>query len=129
MTVRPCRCAPHRQGLAPLGRRRVAAYAKRAGLVVIAVRHVVGPAFEPVKVSLGSWSHPEPAVLKFAGVPLYGGFLYAAAGSYVCQAWHLLGLEPVRYGPRAMALVAAAVYADFFTHHWLPDMRWPLVPP
>jgi uncharacterized membrane protein YoaT (DUF817 family) len=94
-------------------------------VVVIAVCHVVGPAFELVKVSLGSWSHPEPAVLKFAGVPLYGGFLYAAVGSYVCRAWHLLDLEPVRYRPRAMALVAAAVYAGFFTHHWLPDMRRP----
>ncbi|MFE7413843.1 DUF817 domain-containing protein [Streptomyces laurentii] len=95
-------------------------------VAVIAVCHVVGLAFELVKVSLGSWSYPEPAVLKFAGVPLYGGFLYAAVGSYVCRAWHLLDLELVRYRPRAMALVAAAVYANFFTHHWLPDLRWPL---
>lgn len=92
----------------------------------VAVCHVVGLAFEIVKVSLGSWSYPEPAVLKFAGVPLYGGFLYAAVGSYVCRAWRLFDLELVRYRARSTALVAAAVYVNFFTHHWLPDVRWPL---
>ncbi|MFF7892700.1 DUF817 domain-containing protein [Streptomyces sp. NPDC007907] len=95
-------------------------------VAVIAVCHVIGLAFELVKVSLGSWSYPEPAVLKFAGVPLYGGFLYAAVGSYVCRAWHLFDLGLVRYRPRATALVAAAVYVNFFSHHWLPDLRWVL---
>ncbi|MFF6777335.1 DUF817 domain-containing protein [Streptomyces sp. NPDC012637] len=95
-------------------------------IAVIGVCHVIGLAFELVKVSLGSWSYPEPAVLKFAGVPLYGGFLYAAVGSYVCRAWHLFDLELVRYRPRAVAVVAAAIYLNFFTHHWLPDARWPL---
>ncbi|WP_171059861.1 DUF817 domain-containing protein [Streptomyces montanus] len=95
-------------------------------ITVIAVCHVIGLAFELVKVSLGSWSYPEPAVLKFAGVPLYGGFLYAAVGSYVCRAWHLFDLELVRYRPRSTAAVAAAIYVNFFTHHWLPDARRPL---
>ncbi|MGI5430783.1 DUF817 domain-containing protein [Streptomyces sp. CA-179760] len=95
-------------------------------VAVIAVCHVIGLAFELVKVSLGSWSYPEPAVLKFAGVPLYGGFLYAAVGSYICRAWHLFDLEIVRYRPRATAAVAAAVYVNFFSHHWLPDVRWVL---
>ncbi|MFE9023763.1 DUF817 domain-containing protein [Streptomyces sp. NPDC007808] len=93
-------------------------------VAVIAICHVIGLAFELVKVSLGSWSYPEPAVLKFAGVPLYGGFLYAAVGSYVCRAWRLFDLELVRYRPRSTALVAAAVYVNFFSHHWLPDARW-----
>lgn len=95
-------------------------------VAVISACHVVGLAFELVKVSLGSWSYPEPAVLKFAGVPLYGGFLYAAVGSYVCRAWRLFDLELVRYRPRATAAVAAAVYVNFFSHHWLPDVRLPL---
>ncbi|WP_405867024.1 DUF817 domain-containing protein [Streptomyces sp. NBC_00005] len=93
-------------------------------IAVITLCHVIGLAFELVKVSLGSWSYPEPAVLKFAGVPLYGGFLYAAVGSYVCRAWRLFDLELVRYRPRATAVVAAAVYVNFFSHHWLPDVRW-----
>ncbi|MEU5184846.1 DUF817 family protein, partial [Streptomyces longwoodensis] len=28
--------------------------------------------------------------------------------------------------PAATAVVAAAVYINFFTHHWLPDVRLPL---
>ncbi|MFH8658482.1 DUF817 domain-containing protein [Streptomyces afghaniensis] len=95
-------------------------------VAVITVCHVIGLAFELVKVSLGSWSYPEPGVLKFAGVPLYGGFLYAAVGSYVCRAWQLFDLRLVRYRPRATAVVAAAIYINFFSHHWLPDARWVL---
>ncbi|MFH9008679.1 DUF817 domain-containing protein [Streptomyces afghaniensis] len=95
-------------------------------VAVITVCHVIGLAFELVKVSLGSWSYPEPGVLKFAGVPLYGGFLYAAVGSYVCRAWELFDLRLVRYRPRATAVVAAAIYVNFFSHHWLPDARWVL---
>lgn len=95
-------------------------------IAVIGVCHAIGLAFELVKVALGSWSYPEPAVLKFAGVPLYGGFLYAAVGSYVCRAWHLFDLEVVRYRPRATAAVAAGIYVNFFSHHWLPDVRWVL---
>ncbi|WP_443058807.1 DUF817 domain-containing protein [Streptomyces sp. NBC_00400] len=93
---------------------------------VIAVCHVIGLAFEVVKVALGSWSYPEPAVLKFAGVPLYGGFLYAAVGSYVCRAWHVMDLELSRYRAGATSVVAVAIYVNFFSHHWLPDLRWPL---
>ncbi|MGA5560253.1 DUF817 domain-containing protein [Streptomyces platensis] len=95
-------------------------------VLVIAVCHAIGLAFELVKVSLGSWSYPEPAVFKLAGVPLYGGFLYAAVGSYVCRAWQLMELELVRYRPRATAALAVAIYVNFFSHHWLPDLRWPL---
>lgn len=93
---------------------------------VIAACHLIGLLFELVKVRLGSWSYPEPAFTKIAGVPLYGGFLYAAVGSYVCRAWRLLDLALTGYRPRAMATLACAVYLNFFTHHWLPDARWVL---
>ncbi|MEE1754276.1 DUF817 domain-containing protein [Streptomyces sp. SP18CS02] len=93
---------------------------------VIAACHLIGLAFELVKVRLGSWSYPEDAVTKIAGVPLYGGFLYAAVGSYVCRSWHLMELRLTGYRPKAMALLAAGIYLNFFTHHWLPDGRWPL---
>lgn len=91
---------------------------------VVAACHLVGLLFELVKVQLGSWSYPEDAVLKVAGVPLYGGFLYAAVGSYVCRAWRLFGLRLSGYRAGATGLLAAAVYVNFFTHHWLPDARW-----
>ena len=93
---------------------------------VIAACHVIGLLFELVKVQLGSWSYPEPALTKVAGVPLYGGFLYAAVGSYVCRSWRLLDLRLTGYRPRVMAALAAAVYLNFFSHHWLPDVRWVL---
>ncbi|MEF2528110.1 MULTISPECIES: DUF817 domain-containing protein [Streptomyces] len=95
-------------------------------LAVIGGCHLLGLVFEYVKVALGSWSYPEPALLKFGGVPLYGGFLYAAVGSYVCAVWRLLRLELSGYRPAATALAAGALYANFLSHHWLPDLRWPL---
>ncbi|MFI1397437.1 DUF817 domain-containing protein [Streptomyces sp. NPDC020681] len=93
---------------------------------VIAGCHLIGLLFELVKVRMGSWSYPEDALTKVAGVPLYGGFLYAAVGSYVCRAWHLFDLRVYGYRPRIMAVLAAGVYLNFFTHHWLPDLRWVL---
>ncbi|GAA3049843.1 DUF817 domain-containing protein [Streptomyces roseofulvus] len=95
-------------------------------VAVIAVCHLIGLLFELVKVRMGSWSYPEDAVTKVGGVPLYGGFLYAAVGSYVCRAWHLFDLRLTGYRPRAMAVLAGAVYLNFFSHHWLPDARWVL---
>ncbi|WFE26393.1 DUF817 domain-containing protein [Solwaraspora sp. WMMD791] len=91
---------------------------------VIAGFHLVGLALELFKVQAGSWSYPEEALTKIAGVPLYSGFMYAAVGSYICQAWRRLDLRVTRYRPVALTVLAVAVYANFFTHHFLPDVRW-----
>ncbi|MGW0774664.1 DUF817 domain-containing protein [Streptomyces sp. NPDC002835] len=109
-------------GLAVLARK--AGWDSARDTAVIAACHLIGLLFELVKVRLGSWSYPEEAVTKIAGVPLYGGFLYAAVGSYLCRAWHLFQLRLDGYRPGAMAVLAGAVYLNFFTHHWLPDARW-----
>ncbi|WP_245928658.1 DUF817 domain-containing protein [Murinocardiopsis flavida] len=85
--------------------------------------HIVGLVFELFKVHMGSWEYPEQAWTKVAGVPLYSGFMYAAVGSYVVRAWSLLNLGLRGYRPLATACVAAAIYANFLTHHWLPDAR------
>ncbi|MFH9728093.1 DUF817 domain-containing protein [Streptomyces sp. NPDC017254] len=95
-------------------------------VAVIVGCHAVGLLFELVKVRMGSWSYPEEALTKVGGVPLYGGFLYAALGSYVCRAWRLLDLRLTGYRPRVTAVLAGAVYVNFFSHHWLPDARWAL---
>lgn len=95
-------------------------------VAVIAVCHLLGFLFEAVKVHVGSWSYPEDALTKVAGVPLYGGFMYAAVGSYVCRSWRLFDLDFTGYRPRTTAVLAALVYLNFLTHHWLPDARWPL---
>jgi uncharacterized membrane protein YoaT (DUF817 family) len=95
-------------------------------VLVIAGFHVVGLVFELVKVPLGSWAYPEPALTKVLGVPLYSGFLYAAVGSYIVAAWRLFDLRVSGYRAVPTAVVAGAVYVNLITHHWLPDLRWPL---
>ncbi|HZA03127.1 MAG TPA: DUF817 domain-containing protein [Propionibacteriaceae bacterium] len=93
-------------------------------VAVIFAFHLVGLALEVFKVQVGSWSYPESAWTKVGGVPLYSGFMYAAVGSYICQAFRRLDLRVDRFPwPPAVALAAAA-YANFFAHHYLPDLRW-----
>lgn len=92
-------------------------------VAVIGGFHLIGLALELFKVHVGSWSYPGDAVTKVAGVPLFSGFMYAAVGSYICQAWHQFDLRVDGYRPLPATLVAVAVYANFYTHHWLPDLR------
>lgn len=92
-------------------------------VLVIALFHAAGLALELFKVKTGSWAYPQPAYTKIAGVPLYSGFMYAAVGSYMCQAWRRLDLVLVDYRPIATSIVAGGIYANFFTHYWLPDLR------
>ncbi|MER5599588.1 DUF817 domain-containing protein [Streptomyces sp. NPDC002265] len=98
----------------------------RRELAVVAVCHLLGLAFELVKVHVGAWSYPEPGLTKVAGVPLHGGFMYAAVGSYVCRSWRLMRLTMSGYRARATAVLAVGLYGNFLSHHWLPDLRWPL---
>jgi uncharacterized membrane protein YoaT (DUF817 family) len=93
---------------------------------VIAAFHVVGLVLELYKVRQGSWSYPDPGLATVGDVPLYSGFMYAAVGSYVCQAWRRLDLRITGYRPRATAVVAALVYLNFFTSHVTVDVRVPL---
>lgn len=93
-------------------------------VAVIAGFHLVGLALELFKVQVGSWSYPEAAWTKVAGVPLYSGFMYAAVGSYLCQAFRRLDLRVDRFPWAPAVVLAVAAYANFFTHHHLPDVRW-----
>ena len=85
--------------------------------------HLVGLALELFKVWQGSWSYPDTGLASIGGVPLYSGFMYAAVGSYVCQAWRRLDLRITGYRARATAIVAALVYLNFFTSHVVWDVR------
>ena len=99
----------------------------RDELKAITLFHVVGFALEAFKVSpaIGSWSYPDPAFTKVLGVPLFSGFMYAAVGSYVIQAWRLLDVRVRHHPPYWLAtLVAVLIYANFFTHHFIGDYRW-----
>ena len=92
---------------------------------VILIYHVVGTAMEIFKIHMGSWSYPEPGLVKIAGVPLFSGFMYASVGSYLARAIRIFDMRFSNY-PRFFwtALLAVAIYANFFSHHFLPDMRW-----
>lgn len=92
-------------------------------VAVIVAFHGLGLALELFKVRVGSWSYPEDAWTKIAGVPLYSGFMYAAVGSYICQAFRRFDLRVNRFPWVPAVILAAAAYANFFTHHWLPDVR------
>ena len=93
-------------------------------VAVIAAFHLVGLGLELFKVRVGSWSYPEAAWTKVGGVPLYAGFMYAAVGSYLCQAFRRFQLRVDLFPWVPAVLLAAAAYGNFFTHHVLPDVRW-----
>lgn len=96
-------------------------------LKVICVFHVIGLMLELYKVHMGSWSYPEEGWSKVGGVPLYSGFMYASVASYICQAWRRMNLRITGWPlPILTVFISAAIYANFFTHHYIWDFRWVL---
>jgi len=96
-------------------------------LKAVSLFHLIGFALEVFKTSsaIQSWSYPDAAVTKVFGVPLFSGFMYAAVGSYIIQAWRLFDLRVRHHPPAWMAwLIAVLIYANFFTHHVIGDYRW-----
>jgi uncharacterized membrane protein YoaT (DUF817 family) len=99
----------------------------RDELKAVCLFHAVGFALEAFKVSgsIQSWSYPDFGYTKLFGVPLFSGFMYAAIGSYIVQAWRLLDLRVRHHPPYWMAsLIAILTYVNFFTHHYIGDYRW-----
>ncbi len=90
--------------------------------------HIVGTVMELFKTSVGSWIYPEPSLLRIGGVPLFTGFMYAAIGSYLARAWRLFDFRFARHPPlKSVSLLAAMIYVNFFSHHYLPDLRLGLI--
>jgi len=91
---------------------------------VIFVFHIVGTIMELFKTAHGSWIYPEDSFLRIGAVPLFSGFMYAAVGSYLARVWRIFEFRFTRFPPLWLqGLLAAAVYINFFAHHWLPDVR------
>lgn len=91
---------------------------------VIALFHLTGTAMEWFKVHAGSWSYPEPGLFKLMDVPLFSGFMYAAVGSYMARVIRIFHMRFAPYPPFwATLLLGAAIYVNFFAHHFLPDIR------
>jgi uncharacterized membrane protein YoaT (DUF817 family) len=97
---------------------------------IILVFHVVGTVMEIFKTQIGSWEYPgvrEPmhaAFFRIGHVPLFSGFMYASVGSYLARVTRIVEMRFTRY-PSTWVTVALAmlIYANFFTHHYLPDIR------
>jgi uncharacterized membrane protein YoaT (DUF817 family) len=94
---------------------------------VILIYHITGTVMEIFKVSVGSWIYPEPSFLRLFDVPLFTGFMYAAIGSYLFRCWRLFDFRFTHHPPLwALALLSIAIYINFFTHHYVADMRYVL---
>lgn len=94
---------------------------------VILMFHVVGTAMELFKTSVGSWTYPESNFFRLGHVPLFSGFMYASVGSYLARAMRILDMRYTHYPKQWLTLLLAVlIYANFFTHHFITDLRWAL---
>ena len=92
--------------------------------------HVIGLVLELYKThpNIGSWVYLDLGFFHIATVPLYSGFMYASIGSYIVQSWRIFKLQLKNPPPYAISLVLSIlIYANFFTNHFLPDVRWFLI--
>lgn len=91
---------------------------------VILIFHVVGTLMELFKTNVGSWTYPENNFFRIGHVPLFSGFMYASVGSFIARTTRILDMR-YRHYPNVKVTIALAVliYANFFTHHFIPDMR------
>ncbi len=95
---------------------------------VILLFHVTGTAMEIFKIEMGSWAYPEPGFFKIADVPLFSGFMYASVGSYMARVVRIFDMRFVPYPSEPLTwLLGAAIYLNFFWHHFGPDLRYPLM--
>lgn len=93
-------------------------------LAVICCFHLLGLGLEVFKVNAGSWAYPDAGLVRVAGVPIFSGFMYASVGSYICQAFRRFDLQIAGFRWLPVSLLAVAAYANFFTHHYIADLRW-----
>jgi uncharacterized membrane protein YoaT (DUF817 family) len=94
---------------------------------VIFIFHIVATIMELFKTAKGSWLYPEASLIRIAGVPLFSGFMYSAVGSYIARCWRLFDFRFSNYPPIWTTwLLAALIYVNFFTHHYVVDLRYGL---
>lgn len=91
---------------------------------VIFLYHIVGTIMEVFKTDVGSWIYPGASIFHIAGVPLFSGFMYASIGSYIARSWRLFDFRFSGHPPMwSVHCLALAVYANFFAHHYIIDLR------
>lgn len=93
---------------------------------LILVFHFVATVMELFKTAPGiqSWIYQGEAVFQIGNVPLFAGFMYSAVGSYIARAFRVFKMRCEHY-PAAhyTLLLAALIYINFFSHHYIVDFR------
>ena len=91
---------------------------------VIFLYHVTGTIMEVFKTHMGSWIYPEPSLFHIGGVPLFTGFMYGSVGSFIARAVRVFDMRFSNFPkPWVTWALAAAIYLNFFTHHFVIDCR------
>lgn len=96
---------------------------------VIILFHLLATGMELFKThpSVGSWTYPGigDALFVLGTVPLFSGFLYSAVGSYISRAFTYLQLSYEHFPAYFhLWIVATLIYLNFFTHHFIFDIRY-----
>lgn len=98
--------------------------------VVIVFFHLVATIMELFKTSdsIASWTYPEAYIFGIGNVPLFTGFMYSAVGSYLARVWRIFDFRYVNYPNKLSSIILVAfIYINFFTHHFIVDLRWVLL--
>ncbi len=94
---------------------------------VILLFHGTGTAMELFKTNMGSWTYPEPSLLRIDQVPLFSGFMYAAVGSFMTRAIRVFDMSFTPFPPIGWLYgLGLLIYINFFTHHYILDLRFAL---
>jgi uncharacterized membrane protein YoaT (DUF817 family) len=98
---------------------------KEAGVILLF--HVLAMGMEIFKTSeaIHSWHYPEVFRIGVFHVPLFVGFMYSAVASYLSRMWRLFDFQFSGYPrPGPVLLLVSLIYINFFTHHFILDIRW-----
>ncbi len=102
---------------------------KQEALVII-IFHFIATLMELFKTSdaIGSWYYPEEYTFGIMNVPLFTGFMYSAVGSYLARVWRIFEFEFTDYPQLKYTItLVTLIYINFFSHHYVWDMRWILL--
>ncbi|GAA4361901.1 DUF817 domain-containing protein [Kangiella marina] len=94
---------------------------------IILLFHIVATVMELFKTSdaIQSWYYPEEFIFGIGNVPLFTGFMYSAVGSYLARVSRIFDFRYTHYPKKTYTLIlVTAVYINFFSHHYIIDMRW-----
>jgi uncharacterized membrane protein YoaT (DUF817 family) len=92
---------------------------------IIFLFHIIGTVMELFKTDVGSWSYPEASLIRIGAVPLFSGFMYSSVGSYIARCWRIFDFHFTCFPNRRWtALLCLLIYVNFFTHHYIYDIRY-----